>query len=257
MYIDLTPDNNLEKRFFSEIASCLNIDITVVAKNFGDVLPDTEEEKIILMNADESYRIPEEINDPSVKLIFKQYCYEGQHPKLRPLPLGPSKDFVVTEKNILERNFDVSFVGQVANNRFALYKEIPQFLMDDSINSFFGLYQGFNRGLDCESYSKILCDTKIAICPHGTSSPESFRFFEACAASCVILTVSQPDNWVYKNAPYIPLQNVYPTVKTILTNPDKLRTISEATKRYHRENISPKAVSQYIEGEINECRNSR
>ena len=39
-------------------------------------------------------------------------------------------------------------------------------------------------------------------------------------------------------------------------NPDKLRTISEATKRYHRENISPKAVSQYIEGEINECRNS-
>lgn len=256
IYVDLTPDNNLEKRFFSEIASYLNVDITVVAKNFGDALPDTEEEKIILMNADESYRIPEEINDPSVKLIFKQYCHDGQHPKLRPLPLGPSKDFVVTEKNILERNFDVSFVGQLANNRFALYKEIPQFLMDDSINSFFGFYQGFNRGLDCESYSKILCDTKIAICPHGTASPESFRFFEACAASCVILTVSQPDNWVYKNAPYIPLQNIYQTVKTILTNSDKLRAISEATRRYYKD-ISPKAVSQYIEGEINECGSNR
>ena len=255
-YYDYLPDNNLETQYFNEIIEHLDIDIAVVAKNFGDTVPKVDREKIILMNADESYRIPEEINDPSVKLIFKQYCYEGQHPKLRPLPLGPSTDFVVTKKNILERNFDVSFVGQIAQNRFDLYKEIPQFLMDDSINSFFGFYQGFNRGLDCESYSKILCDTKIAICPHGTASPESFRFFEACAASCVILTVSQPDNWVYKNAPYIPLQNVYQIVKTILTNPDKLRTISEATRRYYRD-ISPKAVSQYIEGEINGCGSNR
>lgn len=261
-YYDYLPDNNLETKYFNEIIEHLDIDIAVVAKNFGDTVPKVDREKIMLINADEAYRIPEEVNDPSVKLIFKQYCYKNQHPKLRPIPLCPSKEFIVTEKPILERKFDISFVGQIAVTRSGFYREVPEFLMDSSVNSFFGFYEGFNRGLDCSMYSNILCDTKIAVCPHGAGSPESFRFFEACAASCVILTVEQPENWVYHNAPYVKFKNnnfphTYSIAKELLSNPDRLVSISDATKLYYNEQISAEAVSKYIKGELHECGSNR
>ena len=120
-YHDFLPDNNLEKKYFSEIANHIESDVTIVSKNFGDPMPDVPGDKIIFMNADEQYRTPEEVNDPSVKLIFKQYCREGQHEKLRPLPLGPSKDFSYTPNSFDNRIYDVTFIGQIAHNRAGLY----------------------------------------------------------------------------------------------------------------------------------------
>ena len=66
-YHDFLPDNNLEKKYFSEIANHIESDVTIVSKNFGDPMPDVPGDKIIFMNADEQYRTPEEVNDPSVK----------------------------------------------------------------------------------------------------------------------------------------------------------------------------------------------
>ena len=155
-YHDFLPDNNLEKKYFSEIANHIESDVTIVSKNFGDPMPDVPGDKIIFMNADEQYRTPEDVNDPSVKLVFKQYCKEGQHEKLRPLPLGPSKDFSYTPNSFDNRIYDVTFIGQIAHNRAGFFSEICNFLYDHTVNSFFGLYQGFNKGLDMESYSKVL-----------------------------------------------------------------------------------------------------
>jgi hypothetical protein len=100
MYYDFLPENNLEKKYFGEIVENINSDVTIISKNFGDHRSGVEGEKIILMNADESYRIPFEVFDPSVKMIFKQYCYETQHEKLFPIPLGPSKDLYLTENTM-------------------------------------------------------------------------------------------------------------------------------------------------------------
>ena len=207
------------------------------------------------MNADEAYRVPAEVSDPSVKMIFKQYCYEEQHEKLRPLPLGPSKDFSPTHIDILDRKYDVSFVGQIANNRGGFFREIADFLMDSSINSFFGLYQGFNKGLDMDSYSKILSNTKIAICPHGTGSPETFRFFEAMSASCVVICAKQPDNWIYGNAPYTPFKNnnfpnTYSIVKTMLNNQELLVKMSKDATDYYCSNVAASPVAKYVMSEM-------
>ena len=255
-YHDFLPDNNLEKKYFGEIASQLASDIKIVAKNFGDPMPEVSGEKIIFMNADEQYRIPEEVNDPSVKLIFKQYCKEEQHEKLKPLPLGPSKDFKYIANSFNDRIYDVTFIGQVAHNRVGFFSEMYKFLSDHTINSFFGLYQGFNKGLDMDSYSKVLSNTKVAICPHGTASPESFRFFEAMSANCVVVCAQQPDNWIYRNAPYIALDSgvntdrSYDIVKALLSDPVKLKLLSDKSKEYYDNNLTASPVAQYINNEL-------
>ena len=274
-YIDCLPENNLEKKYFKEIADEIrvalswqkrtgNSDITIVAKNFGDPMPDVPGEKVVFMNADEQYRIPDEVNDPDIKMIFKQYCREGQHEKLRPLPLGPAKDFVYTPNAFEDRIYDVTLIGQIAQNRAKFYGEIYNFLQDDSISSFFGLYQGFNKGLDMESYSKVLSNTKIAICPHGSASPETFRFFEAMSANCVVICAHQPDNWIYRNAPYnvvantnmivngVTVGSTYHIVKTLLSDPKKLKLLSDQSKQYYYGRVCAPPVAQYILSEIKE-----
>lgn len=247
-YIDLTPDNNFEKKFFSEIAEHLkDIPYTIVSKNFGDQMPSVDGDKIILMNADEQYRIPDEVNDPSVKFIFKQYCQEGSHFKLRPIPLGPSKDIVITKKIPLnKRKFDVSFLGQMAYNRKIVWDNVGKFLSNPNISSFFGLYQGFNKGISPEAYSDIMKQTKIAICPHGTASPETFRFFEAMNFGCVVIAPEQPNNWIYKDSPHYKLENnLYSQVINILKNPPDNKMFYDYSEKIGSEN-----TAKYIKEQI-------
>ena len=200
-YIDLIPENNFEKSLFSEIYQNLtDTPYKIVAKNFGDPMPEIEGDKIILMNADEQYRIPEEAKDPSVKMIFKQYCPDYYpNSKLRPIPLGPSKDIKVKcETNLKDRELDVVFLGQVAYNRVDIPKLVTE-VDNSSLKSFFWLYRGFNNGLSKSDYSEIMSNAKIAICPHGTASPETFRFFESMEFGCVpLMNYDLPDHWFYR-----------------------------------------------------------
>ena len=247
-YYDLLPDNNLEKKYFRAIADDLS-NLTIVSKNFGDPLPDIDGEKIILMNADEAYRIPDEVNDPSVKMIFKQYCRERQHQKLRPIPLGPSGKLLTETKPIEDRKYDVTFVGQIAPNRANLYNSIPNFLSDDSINCFFGFYKGFNRGISATCYSEILSETKIAVCPHGTSSPETFRFFESMALLCVVIAPPMPDNWIYRSSPHIEMSDdIYRDVKNVL-NQD-IESLSRFSENYYSLFVEPDMVASNILREL-------
>lgn len=248
-YIDCLPENNLEKKYFSEIAQNVTHNINIVAKNFDDDMPSVSGDKIILMNADESYRVPTEVDDPSVKMIFKQYCPQEYHEKLRPIPLGPSKDLVPSITPINERKYDVSFVGQVAGNRYDIYQQIPYFLNDPSINCFFGFYSGFNRGMSTKCYSEILSNTKVAICPHGTSSPETFRFFEAMSLSCVVIAPAMPDNWIYAQSPHQIIEgHIYQNIKEVLEK--DLSSMANSSLNYYNKFVSANTVAEYIMKEL-------
>ena len=48
VYYDCLPDNNLEKKYFSEIAQNVTHNINIVAKNFDDDMPSISGDKIIL-----------------------------------------------------------------------------------------------------------------------------------------------------------------------------------------------------------------
>lgn len=253
-YIDFLPDNNLEKDYFKSIAKEIDLDVTIVAKNFHDPIEEIEGDKILLMNGDEKYTIPCEVSDPSVKMIFKQYAHDDQHEKVRPIPLGAIPKDASSLIDIQDRKFDVTFIGQTTPLRAPFLAEINSFLEDDELNCFFGLYKSFNSGLDFDMYNKILSDTKIAICPHGAFSSETFRFFEAAAHGCVVICPSQPYNWIYESAPYVHYNESTPSyhesVSAILSEPDMLQQISEGSLKYISDVVSPQNVANYITSEI-------
>lgn len=251
MYHDFLPENNLEKVYFRDIAKRLP-HLNIVSKNFDDPMPEScrdIQDKILLINADESYRIPKEVNDPSVRLIFKQYCHENQHSKVRPLPLGSSLELENAPYiNIRDRKYDVSFVGNFFINRFHIHDAIFRILSDLSLKCFFGLYQGFNRGLPKDCYKELMAETKIAICPEGTNGPETFRFFEAMQNSCIVIAPKMIDNWIYRDSPHVLMGDIYAQVKSILkSDMDKM---SNESLEYYKKNVSAESIVNYILGEL-------
>lgn len=47
---------------------------------------------------------------------------------------------------------------------------------------------GFGAGLSYVDYLRALCNTKIAPCPTGTFTPDTFRLYEALEAGCIPIT---------------------------------------------------------------------
>ena len=58
-------------------------------------------------------------------------------------------------------------------------------------------YEGWNNGDIISSYCDVMNDTKIALVPTGSASRESFRFFEAMCAGCIVINVGMP------HSPYV------------------------------------------------------
>jgi len=253
--IDKLPHNNLEKNFFWETAFRLRdlMDDTSSVKNilfmnYGDqheIPPQT----VIFMNADEQYRIPDEISNPNVVKIFKQYCPSVNTPKLAPMPLGVPVGFNTNAPiPIHERDIDVCFIGQLAHNR----KEVEDFSKDvagSNIQSFIGWTSGFNKGISRNAYSEIIRNSKIAICPSGTASTETFRLYEAAVSGCIILTVEQPKSWIYEDLPAFFYEGgaLYPYVERILGNTKtRLMDYSDRSRLFYNERWSPRAVGERL-----------
>lgn len=257
--IDKLPDNNLEKTFFWETAfrlrdhekARINFD-NILFMNYGDkheIPPRT----VIFMNADEQYRIPEEVNNPNVIKVFKQYCHEDTHPKLYPMPLGVPVGFNTNKPIPLhEREIDICFIGQLALNR----KEVEDFskaVAGSDIQSFIGWTSGFNKGISRNAYSEIIRNSKIALCPSGTASSETFRLYEAAVSGCIMLTVEQPKNWIYDDMPafFYEKSALYSYVENILGKTrTKLMSYSDESRLFYQTKWSPEAVAKQIYGEL-------
>lgn len=273
--IDKLPDNNLEKNFFWETAFKLR-DLEEAAtssiafqkfpksnpKKFDNILfmnygdkHDIPPRTIVFMNADELYRIPDEVDNPNVIKIFKQYCPEGNgiSDKLSHMPLGVPTGFKSVAKPIAEREIDISFVGQFAPNRLHLLNVMSGFC-GTGVESFFGFTSGFNRGLSRASYSDILTNTKIALCPTGTSSTETFRLYEAASSGCLVITCEQPKNWIYEASPfftYKTLDEVHKMVENILNLPENSQqNMSERVLEYYNNIWSPERVAEILYEEL-------
>ena len=256
---DKTPSNNLEKDFFWETAFRLRDllgDTSSVKKilfmNYGDK-HDIPPQTVVFMNADEQYRIPEEVNNPNVIKIFKQYCSEGDHHKLYPMPLGVPVGFNTNKPiPIHEREIDVCFIGQLAHNR----KEVEDFskaAAGSDIQSFIGWTSGFNKGIPRNVYSEIIRNSKIAICPSGTSSSETFRLYEAAVSGCVMLTVEQPKNWIYEDLPafFYGGGALFPYVESILGKTGtQLAGYSDESHSFYHTRWFPRKVAERLYGEL-------
>jgi hypothetical protein len=258
--VDRLPANNLEKRYFNEIAfnikdKLLDVNLEsvypkisqIVLKNFGDEF-DYKMDSLVIMNADEQYRVPSEYFNPNVKFIFKQYSMHNCN-KMLGIPLGCPSDFDATKRKRFDsKKIDLSFVGQLGNREdvYQLVKKLS-FL---NINSFIGFTKGFNSGLNKDLYYEILMDSKIVICPKGASSFESFRVYEAAYSGSIVLCAPQPDNWIYSRNPFIEYKNFDDLILKISyilnKSEDEKKSLANRCLSFYLDNWDPGIVSQKI-----------
>jgi hypothetical protein len=83
------------------------------------------------------------------------------------------------------------------------------------------------------SYSELLAQTRICLVPRG-NSPETFRYFEALRAGCIVVCEPLPDHWFYRGAPTITVRRwnqLGDVLAPLLDDPD-------TAERYHRASLS-------------------
>lgn len=170
-------------------------------------------------------------------------------PNTYPLQLGPYNFTGNNNIPILDRKYSISFIGQldpyVRTDFFNALNENADLIENTKLV----FYQGWNQGLGSEEYGKVMSDTKIALVPCGSASLDTFRFYEACQAGCVILTLKQNNYEFMKDSPHIeiPSWKVFKQyVDLLLENPKKLIVLSRQTIDFWNNSLCPEAAAKFM-----------
>jgi hypothetical protein len=113
------------------------------------------------------------------------------------------------------------------------------------------------RGLTA-TYSDLLAETAICLVPRG-NSPETFRFFEALRAGCVVICEPLPDHWFYRGSPAITVRNwneLPDIVSRLFDSPEEVADIHERSLEWWRTRCSEEAVATLIATHIASLRGS-
>jgi hypothetical protein len=98
------------------------------------------------------------------------------------------------------------------------------------------------------SYSEQLMDARIALVPRG-ACPQTFRFFQAMRAGCVVITDVVPAQRFFVGAPAVRLKRwseLEDTVQTLLADPELLEARHRQALDWWSKYCSEEAVGQYI-----------
>ena len=150
---------------------------------------------------------------------------------------------------ILEREYDVSFVGQLdPYTRSDFFHSVNQ-ACKSLPNSKFVFYTGWNNGLGSEEYGRIMSQTKIALVPQGSASLDTFRFYEAFESGCVVITIKQNNYEFMRRSPHIEIpswSDARDCIDRLLKSPSDLVEISNETKAFWNSNLSPTATAKLM-----------
>lgn len=217
---------------------------------------------VIILSAEGHSYIPPEAPYPEVAAVFMNYLpkvskqlnviFSPGHfvrlPKLFELQLGSTHWFTGTaEKPIKERKYDVSFIGQYdPYTRQDFFQFANSYV--DRPNCFIHFYEGWNKGLGPEAYSDIMSDTKIALVPWGSASLDTFRFYEAMQAGCIVVCIYQNNYEFMKNSPHVCVpnwSNAGKYIDKLLCYPG-LDDLSIKHRKFWEKNLSPTAAAEFI-----------
>lgn len=196
-------------------------------------------------------------------------------PPIYPVPLGYYNQDELPRIPFAERRWSVSFAGsgleapdgRVWRDRVGTPKERARAEMLRALNRLAAArpdlaistlalaeFPALQPGEDTDarqltdSYSELLAQTRICLVPRG-NSPETFRYFEALRAGCVVVCEPLPDHWFYRRAPTVTVrhwQELGSALGTLLDDPN-------AGERYHRASLawwetrcSERALGRYM-----------
>jgi hypothetical protein len=234
----------------------------------------SQENEILIITGDESSYIPHE-QVKEFQAVFKTYLpYTNLYRNLFHLPVGPNPftpptAFIPYGK----RTTNVFFTGNLHVGRKRLYRfliskklstrffTVLPFSILHRLKKFLGtsfstLYPAssitftakFNTGMDKATYSKVLGESRIVLCPPGNPSGETFRHFEALRAGCIVVSEKLPSHYCYRNSPIIMVDSWEKLDKVVRLCEDEIYAseISEKSLQWYQNNISEKATVKYI-----------
>jgi hypothetical protein len=257
--------------------------------NGGDRRPATADNprldnKVLLYLSDEHGTVPSELSG-HYTAIFKAYLRtDVDRENIFPLSLGcvnGVKMFPIIP--VAERTLDVFFSGNLNTNRLTLYKEFTplRLLPDDLVEfcfrvnsvrrlaprvlgtNFSGGFESahiqftrtFGDGLSREDYAAKLSVAKIALCPTGFHSTETFRHFEATRAGCIVISMPLPDTTLYRGAPIVQVEswrNGLEKARELLTNMSALEETQREILAWWKSHWSPEATARFIQTKLSQ-----
>jgi len=265
-YANLIEGGAIERSYLEKVlitaAEGLPDDYIVIAKHCWQKLPPVGErsirqKKIVLIeNSNETHTAPRELLREDVCIIFSSYFVLDQwgepiySHKLLPLPLPHAMD----DAKIIpmhERRYDFSFVGQIpaTGTRHNFKEQLNQALKSLPYTSFVSYTDSFLGGLPREEYLEVLSQTKIALCPAGAYSLETFRFFEASRAGCLVMCEQLPKMWFYEQSPWMCARwsSVGDAIDYAMQQGEKfLEEVQNNTLEFYNNCAHPVSVGKYI-----------
>jgi hypothetical protein len=242
-------------------------------------MSDPHPRKVLIYAADEKGTLPLELAEHYVA-VFKGYLPDDRKPgNIYPLPLGCVNGVTSgTAKPVSDRELGVFFSGHLNRNRIALYREfsllrfLPEWFVEmgvanprmrnllrmvcgtDFSNAFDSSYVCFTRsfadGLSREAYAEKLQNARIAFCPGGFHSTETFRHYEAVRAGCVVISERLPDNELYRDAPILQVDSWHEGIelaRELLSNPNRLADLQRQTLAWWNDRWAPEAIARVIQ----------
>lgn len=182
-------------------------------------------------------------------------------------PLGCFFRFRPKVRPIAERSIDYAFLGSVEYqasrktwlhgvlqppklaSRQRMVEELRSFQETSGYSGMLYTTGDFEESIrEQDRYAQALEDCKISICPRG-SNPETYRFFESCAAGCVVVCEPLPNAWFYRDSPAIVLRNwkqLPDLLASLLDDPERLQILSTKTQEYWATRVSEAAVAEQL-----------
>lgn len=137
---------------------------------------------VVMVTSDEEAKFPvEQLDHPRMKVWLQYHRNQWVH---RYLPIGPGPGrFRPADKTL-----DWCFSGQVGHTK---RQELMEVMREVGGGFLFGT-PGFTQGLPREDYEHLLSYTRMALCPGGPNSPDSFRLYEALESGCIPIVDNAP-----------------------------------------------------------------
>lgn len=146
---------------------------------------------IIMVTGDEEASFPfDKLKHPNMKLWVmsprRLPRYEGVRFLGTGYPPQAKEHLAAAQINAYTRGYDWMFAGQITHER---RRQMAAKLLEmQQRDDMYGEYlpsEGFTQGVEPLDYYAIMAASKIAICPSGPQTPDSFRLFEALEAGCI------------------------------------------------------------------------
>lgn len=242
--------------------------LTPEHKDRGNVQIDKSKFNILLGMWDEyNTKYHRELFD-KFDIIFNQYITKEEEEKynnLFSLPLGYNGNIIEKDehkqdiKKISDRSIDVFFAGHMSSQQRynSMIKNIEYLKNSDERKQYnfdFNITRGFMQGFKGPQYYDKLYNSKIAFCPPGNISAETYRWYESMMCGCVIVCPTLPKTKIYQDLPVVQVENFEvdgaKTVLSLLEDSSRLQELQEKHIEYWKQHYDQKQVAAYIASKI-------